>query len=85
MVTLGGEVSEAESLSVPRAIGRMPGVASVENRLTVREASPGEGQGQAQAQGPGAPKDSQAQDQPQQQRPADPGSAPTQANPQPGL
>lgn len=49
-VTLTGEVSEAEAQSAARAIGRMPGVASVENRLTIREESPSGGQSQAQAQ-----------------------------------
>ncbi len=38
-VTLSGEVSEAEAQSVPRAVGRMPGVASVESSLSVREQS----------------------------------------------
>ena len=59
-VTLSGEVSDAESESLPRAIGRMPGVASVESALTVRKQAPAEEQeqasGQAQdvRQGPGA-------------------------------
>lgn len=38
-VKLSGEVSEAEAQSVPRAIGRMPGVSSVESALTVGESS----------------------------------------------
>lgn len=83
-VTLTGEVTEAESHSVPRAVGRMPGVASVESRLTVRGESTDEGQGQAQAQR----QDGQSQEQSQQQRPPSPGPGPgpaTEANPQPGL
>ena len=60
-VTLSGEVSDAEAQSVPRAIGRMPGVVSVESALAARpsasgpdqESAPASGQPAQPAPGPG--------------------------------